>query len=130
MSHKRLVATSALIFAVVAGTPARAAEQITRKRDKPLSGEVSGVSKTEVTIKGKPPKEDTIKVPANEIQSIAWTGDTPDAGVARSDENAGRYQKAIEGYQKRGAVGQGHERLGESRSGIRHRPRIGEAGPG
>jgi tetratricopeptide (TPR) repeat protein len=39
-------------------------------------------------------------VPANEILSIAWTGDVPEIRVARSDENAGRYQKAIEGYQK------------------------------
>jgi tetratricopeptide (TPR) repeat protein len=100
MFQKHLIAGLTLGFAVAWAAPAWAIETVNRKRDKPLSGEVSGVSKTEVTIKVKTPKEDTIKVPANEIQSIAWTGDTPDAGVARSDENAGRYQKAIEGYQK------------------------------
>lgn len=100
MFHKSLLATLALVVAVASGAPAFAIETINRKRDKPISGEVSGVSKTEVTVKVKTPKEDTIKVPANEILSIAWTGDTPDAGVARSDENAGRYQKAIDGYQK------------------------------
>lgn len=98
MIQKYWIATLTLGCAVAWGVPARAAETINRKRDKPLAGEVTGVSKTEVTIKNT--KGDTIKVPANEIASIAWTGDTPDTGVARSDENAGRYQKAIDGYQK------------------------------
>lgn len=96
MSHKHLIVTLAL--ACAAGSMASASETINRKRDKPLAGDVTAVSKTEVTIKNS--KGDSIKVPANEIQSIAWTGDTPDTGVARSDENAGRYQKAIDGYQK------------------------------
>jgi tetratricopeptide (TPR) repeat protein len=100
MLHKILIATLTLVFAFASVALALAEEKITRKRDKPLSGEVSAVSKTEVTVKVKTPKEDTIKVPANEIQSIAWTGDTPDVGVARSDENGGKYQKAIDGYQK------------------------------
>ena len=100
MFQKQLIATLTFVFAVASGAPALAIETITRKREKPLSGEVSGVSKTEVTVKVKSPKEDTLKLPANEILSIAWTGDVPETGVARSDENAGRYQKAIEGYQK------------------------------
>ena len=100
MVHKFQIATLTLVVAVASGAPASATETITRKREKPLSGEVSGVSKTEVTVKVKSPKEDTLKLPANEILSIAWTGDAPETGVARSDENAGRYQKAIEGYQK------------------------------
>ena len=100
MLHKNLIATLTLVCAVAAAAPAAAAETITRKRDKQISGEVSGVSKTEVTVKVKTPKEDTIKVPANEIQSIAWTGDTPDVGLARNNENGGKYQLAIDGYQK------------------------------
>jgi tetratricopeptide (TPR) repeat protein len=98
MFRSRLIPAFALVFAVASGAPARAAETVNRKRDKPISGEVTAVSRTEVTIKTS--KGETIKVPANEILGIAWTGDPPDAGVARSDENAGRYQKAIEGYQK------------------------------
>lgn len=96
MSHKHLIVSLALACAVATG--AAASETINRKRDKPIPGDVTSVSKTEVTIKNS--KGDSIKVPANEIQSIAWTGDTPETGVARSDENAGRYQKAIDGYQK------------------------------
>jgi tetratricopeptide (TPR) repeat protein len=100
MLHKNLIAILTLVCVVAWAIPAPAAETITRKRDKQIAGEVSGVSKTEVTVKVKTPKEDTIKVPANEIQSIAWTGDTPDVGLARKDEDGGKYQKAIDGYQK------------------------------
>ncbi len=96
MSRKYLIVTLAVVCAVA--SVASAAETINRKRDKPVPGEVTGVSKTEVTVKNS--KGDTIKVPANEIQSIAWTGDTPETGVARKDEEGGKYLKAIDGYQK------------------------------
>ena len=100
MLSKSLLASIGVIMLAASGSSVSAAETITRKRDKPISGEVTAVSKTEVTVKVKTPKEDTLKVPANEIQSIAWTGDTADVGVARKDEEGGKYQKAIDGYQK------------------------------
>jgi tetratricopeptide (TPR) repeat protein len=90
----------ALVVVCLSSSAALAVENITRKRDKPISGDVTDVSKTEVTVKVKNPKEETIKVPANEVQSISWTGDPPEANVARSDDAGGRYQRAIDGYQK------------------------------
>jgi tetratricopeptide (TPR) repeat protein len=97
-SIRRIVCT--LVAVCLSVTGAVAAENITRKRDKPISGDVTDVSKTEVTVKVKTPKEETIKVPANDVQSISWTGDPPEANVARSDDAGGRYQRAIDGYQK------------------------------
>jgi tetratricopeptide (TPR) repeat protein len=79
---------------------ASANETINRKRDKAVSGEVTAVSKTDVTIKVTSPKADTLKIPANEIVSIDWTGDAPDLKVARQDENGLRLQKAFDGYLK------------------------------
>ncbi len=96
MSYKQLLGTFALVAGLASG--ALASETINLKRGKAIPGDVTGVSKLEVTVKNT--KGDTTKVPANEIASIAWTGDTPETGVARSDENGGRYQKAIDGYQK------------------------------
>ncbi len=97
----KLLAVTALLFAILApASRVWSAETINRKREKNLSGEVSSVSKTEVQVKVKTPKEDTIKVPANDIASIEWSGEPPECKVARSDENGGRYQKAIDGYQK------------------------------
>jgi tetratricopeptide (TPR) repeat protein len=100
MHCKCLVVPSALLAFVIAVSPALANETINRKHgEKSLAGEVTGVSKTEVTLKSSS-KGETIKVPANEIVSIDWTGDPPDLKVARSDENGMRLQKAVDGYQK------------------------------
>ncbi len=98
---RRHLHTSLALFAIciAVGSRAGAAETINRKHDKSLSGEVTGVTKTEVQLKVKTPKEDTIKVPANEIASIVWGTEPPEYKLAASDENGGRYQKAIDGYQ-------------------------------
>jgi tetratricopeptide (TPR) repeat protein len=96
----RQAAVLAVCISIGGASALQAAETITRKRDKPLSGDVTAVSKTEVSVKVKTPKEDTIKVPANVVQNIAWGGEAPDANLARGDEAGGRYQKAIDGYQK------------------------------
>ena len=99
--HLNFFFTSVLIALLVGISPAVANETINRKRgEKPVSGEVTGVTKTEVTIKVTSPKADTLKIPANEIASIAWTGESPDANVARKDEEGLKLQKAIDGYQK------------------------------
>jgi tetratricopeptide (TPR) repeat protein len=98
MHFRNLIVPSVVIALAVA--PAVANETINRKRgDKAVAGEVTGVSKIEVTIKSST-KGETIKVPANEIVSIDWTGDSPDLKVARQDENGLRFQKALDGYQK------------------------------
>lgn len=79
---------------------AHAADTVVRRGSKNVSGDIASVDKSEVTVKVKVPKEETVTIPANEIVSISWTGEAPEAGVARSDDNGGRYAKAIEGYQK------------------------------
>lgn len=79
---------------------ASATENIQRKREKNVTGDVTAVSATEVTVKVKTPREDTIKVPANDIANIIWTGEPPELNVARNDENGGRLQKALDGYVK------------------------------
>jgi tetratricopeptide (TPR) repeat protein len=86
-------------------------DTLTRKHDKPLAGEVTDVSKTEVTIKVKSPREETIKVPANAVISITWTGEPADLSQARSEENGGKYQRAIDAYQKAQAAYTGNNLL-------------------
>lgn len=94
-----LTSLVALLVALLA-VPAAAIDNVTRKREKNLTGEVSAVSKTEVSVKVKTPKEDTIKVAANDVESIAWTGEPPEFNLARGDEKGGRFARAIEGYTK------------------------------
>lgn len=100
MCNSRLKTFGLVFLAALVGREAFANETINRKREKALSGEVAGVSKTEVTIKVKTPKEETIKVPANDISSIDWTGQPAETKMAFSDENGGRFQRAIDEYQK------------------------------
>lgn len=100
MTARKSIAALVLMALAVQGWPVRAAETVTRKHEKPLSGEVSEVSRTEVAVKVKSPKDETIRVPANEVQAISWTGEPPDANLARSDDAGGKYQRALDGYQK------------------------------
>src|SRR5580765_5665085 len=98
MTRRSLISVLSLCT-IAAALPAGAADTVNRKRERPVSGEVSAISKTEVSVKVTAPKADTIKVPANEILGIEWNSEPPECKVARSDENGGRYQKAIDGYQ-------------------------------
>ncbi|MFN0054633.1 MAG: tetratricopeptide repeat protein [Planctomycetales bacterium] len=97
--HRNIGLGAATVVCLVLSS-ASGAETITRRGDKPVSGDVTGSSRLEVTIKVKNPKEETVAIPANQIQNIAWTGESPEANLARSDEAAGRYQKALDGYAK------------------------------
>jgi tetratricopeptide (TPR) repeat protein len=99
--HFKTCVASALAALVFTVSPALANETIKLKRgEKNLVGDVTAVSKDEVTIKSSGPKGEITKVPASDIVSIDWTGDSPDLKVARNDENGLRYQKALDGYQK------------------------------
>lgn len=89
-----------ILIVALSASQAFSVETINRKRDKPLSGDVTSVSKTEVTVKVKTPKEETIKVPANVVQNIAWTGESKELISAKTHEGNGRYQQAIDSYQK------------------------------
>jgi tetratricopeptide (TPR) repeat protein len=88
------------VLQLLPGSSSEAMETIVRRGGKNVSGDVAEISKTEVVVKTKGAKEETVTIPANEVISIAWTGEAPEAGLARSDDNAGRNAKAIEGYQK------------------------------
>jgi tetratricopeptide (TPR) repeat protein len=88
------------VVALACTVSASAVEVIQRKRDKNVTGDVTGVSAIEVTVKVKTQREETIKVPANDISTIIWSGEPPELNVARNDENGGRLQKALDGYVK------------------------------
>jgi tetratricopeptide (TPR) repeat protein len=99
--HFKTCVASALAILVFTISPVLANETIKLKRgEKNVVGDVTAVSKDDVTIKTTGPKGEVVKVPAGDIVSIAWTGDSPDLNVARNDENGLRFQKALDGYQK------------------------------
>lgn len=90
---------AALLVALVAVSPAWAADIVTRKSVKaPATGDVTDNSKTEVTV--KPRTGEVVKVPVNDIVSISWNAEPAAAAIARSAEKSGQLQSAIDSYGK------------------------------
>lgn len=85
------------LTAIVASSltiPAVQADTIQRKSGgRRLSGEVTAVSKTEITV--KPQSGEAVTIPANDIALITWDDAPPDLSVAISDENGGRLESAL-----------------------------------
>lgn len=93
-------AAAGLLTLALLSSPAWAVDVVVRKNTKaPTSGEITDVSKTEVTVKPVG-KGEPVKIPVNEIVSISWTGDPAGLSLSRSDEAGGRLQKALDGYTK------------------------------
>lgn len=93
-----IILTAVVLLAFFA-TWAMAVDIVNRKSVKtPASGEITNITKTEITV--TPKAGAPVKVPANDIVSITWTGDPAGLGIARSDETGGRLQKALDGYAK------------------------------
>lgn len=87
------------VVAVLASTQAFAVDIITRKSDgKKVSGAISDMSKTEVTLKKAVGEPEVVQ--ANDIAAIEWDGGGPDLRLGYTDEAAGRYDTAITRYTK------------------------------
>lgn len=95
-----------LILAVMGLCASSASAQgVMRRGAKSIqSGDITEVTPTEVTVTPKIGKKDPIKIPANEILYIQYPGESPDVNLARSHEKGGRYEKALESYQKGAAA--------------------------
>lgn len=63
-----------------------------------LQGEIIETSATSITL--KPKSGETIEIPAYDIALIDWDGEPANFRLARTDEQAGRLQKALDGYTK------------------------------
>ncbi len=85
----------ALALMVEAGL---AIDIITRKSaTNRLSGTVTAVSKTEVTL--KPQTGADVKIPANDIAQIEWSDGTATMRAGQGQENNGNFEEAIKTYQ-------------------------------
>jgi len=78
--------------------PSFAIDIITRKSaDNRLSGEVTAVSKSEITL--KPQTGPDVKIPANDVAEIEWDGAPATMRGAQGQERNGNYEEAIKSYQ-------------------------------
>lgn len=84
-------------FLSLALVPATAAESVYTSGGNTLLGDVSGYTKTELTLKRGSKTE---KIPANEIERVRWDGEPPQLNIARNQELNGSYSAALEEYKK------------------------------
>ncbi|QDU08273.1 tetratricopeptide repeat protein [Gimesia aquarii] len=68
----------------------------------PLLGDVTGYTKTELTLKRG---TKSVKIPANEVERVRWDGEPPQLNIARNQERNGNYAAALEQYKKSQASG-------------------------
>lgn len=73
---------------------AHAADSITKKSAGRVSGKITGGTKTELTI--KPATGDAVSIPANDLLIVDFDDATPDLKLGLTDENAGRFDAAIQ----------------------------------
>jgi tetratricopeptide (TPR) repeat protein len=97
---KKLV--SLALAAVLLGLTAQSASAVDvilrRSTSTKGQGEVTEISKTEVTV--KPRTGEPVKIPANDIIQIDWTGEPAQLKIIRASESGGRLQKALDDYTK------------------------------
>ena len=76
-----------------------AADVVNRKSVKQaVQGEITEISRTEVTV--KPRTGNDVQIPVNDIASIQWDKEPAGFNLARSDEKGGRLQKAFDSFKK------------------------------
>ncbi len=94
--HKTTLALAVLVS--VSFTPAGAVDIVTKKSDaKKVSGSISAMSKTDVTIKRLQGDE---TIAANDLAAIEWDGGGPTLKLGYPEENSGQYELATKSFQK------------------------------
>lgn len=97
MSAKSITLTAIALLAVLSTSVS--ADTVTRKSTKtPVAGDVTANSKDEITV--TPKTGAAVKIPANDVASISWTGEPATVNVVRGDEAGGRLARALDGYTK------------------------------
>ncbi|HET6425542.1 MAG TPA: tetratricopeptide repeat protein [Planctomycetaceae bacterium] len=92
------VSVRSLLFAGICSgllvSSAFAVDSVTKKSGGRVGGKITGGSKTELTI--KPPTGDAVNIPANDLQLVDFDDATADLKLGLADENAGRFDAALQ----------------------------------
>ena len=91
----RLYLLTMAILIALPVTPLFAIDIITKRSDgKRVNGNISAMSKTELTLKRNVGDPETVS--ANDIAAIEWEGGGPELKLGYSDENGGKYESATQ----------------------------------
>lgn len=94
----KLFLVLAAMMLVVSGGKLHALDGITKKSDgKKVSGTISAMSKTDVTLK-RPQGDETVGT--NDIALMEWDGASPELRLGYNDENNGKYELAQQRFLK------------------------------
>ncbi len=96
MMRRFVVILVGIILAGVSADRSLAVDVVTRRSTKtPASGEITDVSKTELTVKRGSKEE---KIPANDVLRVKWGGEPAKLNITRTQEEGGRFRLALDGY--------------------------------
>lgn len=88
-----------VMYGLAGFSTVQAADVIRRKSvPQPVSGEITAVTKNDVTV--KPRTGDPVVVPVSDIKELSWDGEPAALRLGRSDELGGRYERALQNYDK------------------------------
>lgn len=89
---------STLAAVLVATSPTFAIDSVTKKSDgKKITGSISGMSKTEISLKRSQGEE---TIPANDIALIEWDGGGANLKLAYTEENVNQLDSALQDFVK------------------------------
>lgn len=96
MPRKILVVAAATLIGALSFSPTFAASLLRKGQKTAISGEITKVSKTEVTI--KPKTKDAETVPVNEIARLKFDDEPAKLLTGRGQEDKGQLSQALESY--------------------------------
>lgn len=99
MSRNHFLAALVVLTTSTSALHAQGIDTVYLKDGSKLGGEITEVTKTDVTVTQKVGNK-TDKVPSNTILLIEWKGEPPQLSLARSNERAGNLAEAVTGYQE------------------------------
>ncbi|MCA9117659.1 MAG: tetratricopeptide repeat protein [Planctomycetaceae bacterium] len=91
---------SAVVILDFSALQADAAIVYRRGDESAISGEITAMSKSELTIQPSLKSKPAETIPGNEIARIRWSDEPATLNLARTDEDRDNLTKALEGYQK------------------------------
>lgn len=98
---RNVVALVTAMQVALVTSPAVSADTVhLRGESTPLQGEITAVSKTDLTLKPRSKSKPAQTIPANEIERVRWDKEPAALNLQRNNERAGRLQNALDGLVK------------------------------
>ena len=101
MKFQATVKVITIVTSILVCAPAWSIDVVYRKSTATATrGEIVDVSRTEVIVKRRNKSKSNEKIPADDIVRIQWHKEPAVMKVARNNEQNGRFEKALSGYER------------------------------